>query len=248
MTASWPERLRIILPTWVRASSGTARLLDEDQATVHHAQEVRRHAGPRVARCDGGGGGGDGVVDDPTRCHFDPDVLACKGAENDTCLTAPQLAGLKKVYSGPKNSKGEQLYPGFQPGGEAGFGGWGLWITGLQQGKSMEHAFGFGFFADMAFQNAGWDYKTLDFDHDVKLADDKMSSVLNGVDPNLKAFKTRGGKLIIYHGWSDAALPPTNTIQYYSNVAATMGQKPTAEFVQLYMVPGNSDGGKPGHH
>jgi tannase/feruloyl esterase len=200
-----------------------------------------------VAQCDARDGVKDGVIDDPTRCHFDPDVLACKGAENDACLTQPQLAGLKRVYSGPKNAKGEQLYPGFEPGGESGFGGWGLWISGLQQGKSMEHAFGFGFFGDMVFQNAAWDYKTMNFDHDIKLADDKMSTVLNATDPNLKPFKARGGKLIIYHGWSDAALPPTNTIQYYSNVAAKMGQKQTSEFVELYMVPGMQHcGGGPG--
>jgi len=74
-----------------------------------------------------------------------------------------------------------------------------------------------------------------------------MSTVLNATDPNLKPFKARGGKLIIYHGWSDAALPPTNTIQYYSNVAAKMGQKQTSEFVELYMVPGMQHcGGGPG--
>jgi len=212
--------------------------LDEDPAAYIAPKKYAAIEAAAVAQCDARDGVKDGVIDDPTRCHFDPDVLACKGAENDTCLTPPQLAGLKKVYSGPKNSKGEQLYPGFEPGGEAGFGGWGLWISGMQQGKSMEHAFAFGFFADMAFQNAAWDYKTLNFDHDIKLADDKMSTVLNATDPNLKAFENHGGKLILYHGWSDAALPPTNTIQYYSKVSAKLGPKQTSEFVQLYMVPG----------
>jgi len=109
-----------------------------------------------VAQCDARDGVKDGVVDDPTRCHFDPDVLACKGAENDTCLTAPQLAGLKKVYSGPKNSKGEQLYPVFSRVARRASAAGACGITGFQQGKSLEHAFGFGFFADMAFQNAAW--------------------------------------------------------------------------------------------
>jgi feruloyl esterase len=61
---------------------------------------------------------------------------------------------------------------------------------------------------------------------------------VNAVDPNLKAFKDHGGKLILYHGWSDAALAPTATIDYYQSVVAKMGAKPTADFVRLYMVPG----------
>jgi Tannase and feruloyl esterase len=35
----------------------------------------------------------------------------------------------------------------------------------------------------------------------------------------------RGGKLIIYHGWADAALAPTNSVDYYENVIAKMGRK-----------------------
>lgn len=221
--------------------------LDEDPAAYIPAKKFAAIEAAAVAQCDAKDGVTDGVINDPTRCHFDPDVLACKGAEDDKCLTASQLAALKKVYQGAHNSKGELIYPGFQPGGESGMGGWGLWITGLAPGRSLERAFAFGFFADMAFQNAQWDYKTFNFDHDLKLADDKMASVLNGIDPNLKAFKNRGGKLIMYHGWSDAALPPTNTIAYYSNVAAKIGQKQEREFVQLYMVPGMQHcGGGPG--
>ena len=60
----------------------------------------------------------------------------------------------------------------------------------------------------------------------------------NATNPDLSAFKKRGGKLIIYHGWSDAAIAPVNAINYYQSVVAKMGQKQTAEFVQLYMVPG----------
>jgi Tannase and feruloyl esterase len=220
--------------------------LDEDPSTFIPAKKFAAIEAAAVDQCDAADGVKDGVINDPTRCHFNPDVLACKGAEDDKCLTGPQLAALKKVYQGSHNSKGEEIYPGFEPGGESGVGGWGLWITGFQQGKSLEHAFAFGFFADMAFQNANWDYKAFNFDHDLKLADDKTASVLNGTNADLKAFEKRGGKLIIYHGWSDAALPPTNTIHYYSTVASKMG-KQTGDFVQLYMVPGMQHcGGGPG--
>ena len=200
-----------------------------------------------VAACDALDGVKDGVIDDPTKCHFDPSLLACKGADADTCLTDPQIATLKKIYGGPRNSKGEQLFPGFQPGGEGGLGGWGAWITGMSAGKSLQHAFAQGFFADMAFQNAAWDLRAFNFDRDFRTADDKMGPVMNGVNPDLKPFKNRGGKLIIYHGWSDAAIAPTNAVNYYRSVAAKLGQRHTGDFIQLYMVPGMQHcGGGPG--
>ena len=79
-----------------------------------------------LAACDAKDGVKDGVIDDPTKCHFDPSVLTCKGEPNDTCLTEAQVTALKKIYSGPKTSKGEQLMPGYEPGGETGHGRMGL--------------------------------------------------------------------------------------------------------------------------
>jgi hypothetical protein len=200
-----------------------------------------------VAACDANDGVKDGVIDDPTKCHFDPSTLACKGEQSDSCLTEAQVGALQKIYAGPKNSKGEQLFPGFEPGGETGMGGWGSWITGFTPGKSVQLAFANGFFADMTFQDASWDYRKMNFDKDVKITDDKESRIFNATDPNMKAFKDRGGKLLLYHGWSDAAIPPTNTIHYYDSVIAKMGRKQASEFVELYMVPGMQHcGGGPG--
>lgn len=200
-----------------------------------------------LASCDATDGVMDGVIDDPTKCHFDPAALACKGEASDSCLTEAQVAALKKIYEGPKNSKGQQLYPGFEPGGETGLGGWASWITGFSAGKSAELAFANGFFADMTFQDASWDFRKMNFDRDMKIADDTMAQLYNATDANLKAFKDRGGKLLLYHGWSDAALPPTNTIHYYESVVKKMGRKQAGEFVELFMVPGMQHcGGGPG--
>ncbi|MGA3203305.1 MAG: tannase/feruloyl esterase family alpha/beta hydrolase [Bryobacteraceae bacterium] len=197
--------------------------------------------------CDAGDGVKDGVIDDPTKCHFDPAVLTCKGEASDSCLTEAQVTALKKIYAGPKDSKGEQLFPGFVPGGETGLGGWGAWITGFSPGKSAEMGFANGFFADMLFQDASWDFRKMNFDHDMKLTDDKIAPIYNATNPNLKAFKDRGGKLLLYHGWSDAALPPVNTITYYESVVQKMGRKQADEFVELFMVPGMQHcGGGPG--
>jgi hypothetical protein len=200
-----------------------------------------------LASCDAKDGVTDGVIDDPTKCHFDPATLACKGEASDTCLTEPQVAALKKIYAGPQNSKGQQLYPGFEPGGETGLGGWGAWITGFSPGKSAELAFANGFFADMTFQDTSWDFHKMNFDSDMKVTDDKIAQIYNATNPNLKPFKDRGGKLLLYHGWSDAALPPVNTIHYYESVVSKMGRKQADQFVELFMVPGMQHcGGGPG--
>jgi feruloyl esterase len=71
----------------------------------------------------------------------------------------------------------------------------------------------------------------------MKFADAKTSRMLNATDPDLTPFHRRGGKLILYHGWSDAAIAAPNAINYYKSVVAKMGVAQTAEFVRLFMVP-----------
>ncbi len=70
------------------------------------------------------------------------------------------------------------------------------------------------------------------------MANEKLAPVLNATDPNLNAFSARGGKLILYHGWNDAALPPMNTINYFQSVVARLGQRQANGFMRLYMAPG----------
>jgi feruloyl esterase len=180
----------------------------------------------------------DGVIEDPRQCHFDPSVLLCKEADSSTCLTAPQLAALKKLYAGSTNSKGQRIFPGYSPGGEADPAGWMPWITGPVPEKSAMFAFGTQFFKNMAFDNPDWQFRTFDIDRDTKMADDKAARILNSNDPDLGAFRSRGGKLIVYHGWSDAAIPPQNAIDYVDSVSAKMGAGAVDGFLRLYMVPG----------
>jgi len=217
--------------------------LEADPASYIPANKFPAIEKAALAKCDALDGVNDGVIDDPRKCHFDPAILLCKGTESAACLTEPQIAALKKIYSGPRNSRGEQVYPGFQPGGESGANptlGWAPWFSGPGPSKSLQYAFATQADAYMIYQNAALDYRTVNFDKDLKTGEDAMGARLNAIDPNLKALKDRGGKLILYHGWSDPALPPTATVNYYENVVAKMGQKETASFVRLYMVPGMS--------
>jgi len=191
-----------------------------------------------LAACDALDGANDGIIADPAHCQFDPAILRCKGAETDSCLTTPQVDALKKLYAGGRLSNGTPLFPGYTPGGEADPGGWATWITGPAPERSVMYAFGTQFFRNMVFNDPTWDYRSFNADRDSKVADEKLGPVLNATDPDLSRFQSRGGKLILYHGWSDAAIAPRNTIDYYQNVTAKMGQRRTDGFVRLYMVPG----------
>lgn len=219
----------------------------KEPASYIPARKIPAVAAATVAACDANDGVKDGVIDNPDRCGFDPATMECRGADSDACLTAPQVSALKKIYGGLRNSKGEQLFPGYSPGGEVGPGGWGLWITGGAPEKSLMYAFGTQYFKNMVFDNPTWDFRTFNVDHDVKFADDKTGSRLSATNPDLSAFDKRGGKLILYHGWSDAAIPPLSTVHYYERVVSKMGQSKTSGFVRLFMVPGMQHcGGGPG--
>ena len=215
-----------------------AQVVLVDPASYIPAKKLKAIEAAALAACDTRDGVTDGVLDDPTKCGFDPAVLLCKGAETDECLTEKQIAALKKIYAGPRNAKGQQIIPGFTPGGETGQDGWTPWITGATPTAALQFFFSTQAFKHMVYNDPNWDYKTFQLERDGKLADEKLAPVLNATDPNLKAFSARGGKLILYHGWNDAALPPMNTVNYFQSVVVAMGQRQTNSFVRLFMAPG----------
>jgi hypothetical protein len=218
-------------------------LYDAQTTTLDPASYIPTGKIPTIAKavnaaCDAKDGVTDGVLNDPRQCHFDPAGLLCKAGDSDACLTQPQVTALKKLYEGAHDSKGKEIFPGFLPGGEDGGGGWPLWITGQEPGKSLLFAFGAGYFSDMVYDKADWDYKKSNLDEAVAASDKKFAGVLNSTETNMKPFESRGGKLIIYHGWNDAAISALNTINYYEAVENKMGKQEADSFLRLFMVPG----------
>ncbi len=201
-----------------------------------------------LAACDGQDGLKDGVVGDPAKCGFDPAVLACKGAETDRCLTTAQIATLREIYAAKKNAQGQDVFPGYEPGAESAPGSWGEWIVGKKQGDpTLLMFFGLGYFRNFVFQQPDWSLGSFDFGRDLKVALEKTGQALNATDTNLKPFAERGGKLVMYHGWNDPAIPALSTVEYYDGVVASMGKSATDAAVRLYMVPGMLHcGGGPG--
>ena len=87
----------------------------------------------------------------------------------------------------------------------------------------------------MVYENPKWDVQSLNLDKDIKAADDKFGATLNSDNPNLRAFKAQKGKLIQYHGWGDAAIPPQGSVDYFEAVQKSIGN--TKSFYRLFMVP-----------
>ncbi len=187
-----------------------------------------------LAACDALDGVVDGVIDDPRKCHFDPSTLLCQSAESDACLTAPQIATLKALYAGPVNSEGIQVFPGYPVGGQTGANGWPLWVTGATQGTGGLFAFGYYFFSNMVYGNPNWNPLAFDTDSDVAAADAATGATLNAINPDLSAFRERGGKLILFHGWSDPAIATESTIDYYDSVIPDRKRS----YVRLFLAPG----------
>jgi hypothetical protein len=220
-------------------AAADTQALTVDPASFIPQAKIPTIAAAVNAACDELDGVRDGILNDPTQCRFDPATIQCKaGEDNDKCLTEAQAVALKKVYAGLHDSHGREIFPGFLPGAESGQGGWGIWITGPAPAKSLMAFFGIGYFSNMVYEKSDWDYKTFATDGGLKLAEEKTASALNATDADLKAFKARGGKLILYHGWDDPAISALNTVHYYDSVLAKTGVKDADSFVRLYMVPG----------
>ena len=195
--------------------------------------------------------GEDGYLEDPGRCHFDPASLVCKAGQTDACLSEPEAAALQKIYSGAKDSAGRTIFPGYAPGGEADPGGWVVWVTGSEPKRSagtLVYGFVTGYFGDMVFNQPDWRLDGQSVSDDLAAAESRTGDAVDAAIPDLRAFKAAGGKLLQYHGWSDAAIPPQNSIAYYKEAAAKAGgMEALQSFYRLFMAPGMDHcGGGPG--
>ena len=183
-----------------------------------------------LAQCDALDGVKDGVLENPGKCKFDPKVLLCREGDSPSCLTAPQVEAASKLYGGPKNSGGRQLFPGLEPGSELG---WSM-LLGAQPMSLATEVYKY-----LVLNNPGWDYKTLNPEADFPLAEKAIRESMDATDTNLKPFVDHGGKLLMYHGWSDPGIPPMNTVNYYNGVVGKLGgTSKTSNSVRLFMIPG----------
>jgi len=122
------------------------------------------------------------------------------------------------------------------PGSELG---WGQLAGGDQPlGIPVE------FFKFYVLRDPAWDYRTrpINYDGDVAASDRPEIQPVNAVDPDLRRFFARGGKLLLVDGWNDAAVPPKVAINYFNRVVATVGERQARESMRFFMVPGMGHG------
>lgn len=225
---------------WTMQMAATARIswaMLRDPAGFIPPEKLPAIQAAVLEKCDRQDGVADGVVENPAVCSFDPGVLQCKGADAKTCLTQPQVATLRAIYGGLRDSKGKLLFPGLEPSGAAEKYGWGSALTGPAPEQSYMHIFSTNFFKYMVHGDPAWDYRQFDVTREIAAAQ-RMAKHLNATDPDLAKFRARGGKLILYHGWCDAGIPAQVSIRYYQSVVDKMGAKRAGEFVRLFLVPG----------
>ena len=199
-----------------------ARLSEEDRLLVHTAA---------VEACDRSDGIEDGVIDSPEACRFDPAVLECSGAKDASCLTTSQIDTVRMLYASPVNPETGRAITGLVPGSELNWTdlGWtrSARSTGLEQYRYLVYA------------DPEWTVDRFNFDTDVVKAEEMDNDTLNALDPNLKPFFDRGGKLIAYHGWSDAQISPLNATQYHQRVVEAVGSADEVhDSYRLFMAPG----------
>jgi feruloyl esterase len=190
--------------------------------------------------CDASDGVKDGVIENPLMCKFDYAKLACKIGDGADCLTKGQVESAKAMTSPLKDPKTGKILSERHlfPGSELG------WST---LGGTQPYAIGLSGMQNIVFQNPNWDYHSMNLSTDIDRAAKSDNGAFYTGDDNLKPFFERGGKLLMYHGWSDPQVSPVNSLLYYDKVMKAVGKDKAANSFALFMIPGmNHCAGGPG--
>ncbi len=164
-----------------------------------------------VAACDALDGVTDGVIDDPSRCRYDPKALVGTKV-GDSTFTEADAEVIRKIWEGPRGQDGSFLWYGLAPGVDlsalAGTGGSPL--TGRPFSIPLDWCRYF------LLQDPKWDLTTLTpagFELLWKQSVEQFGAVIGTDDPDLTRFRDRGGKVIILHGLTDQLIPADGTIE-----------------------------------
>jgi feruloyl esterase len=228
---------RTVAGAWLaQAVNGEGRnsILNDDVAKTVQASILQR--------CGSQAGVDEGVVSDPATCAWRPEMIAClANGATSSCLTPRQVDAVKKMMAPVVDSKGQPVYKYSDIPGTATE--WAFWYyqrgapTALPYANYMLHEQFMRYMADPTVR-ANVDPLTFDFDkHPLTLS--RARALYNADSFDLRKFKARGGKMLMWHGLADAAIVATSSAAYYDGVEKLMGSRPqTQDFFRLFLVPG----------
>lgn len=211
----------------------------EDGRAILNAPDLVPLHSAVLAACDTLDGLTDGQIDDPRVCKFDPATIQCAGEfESGKCLTAAQVAVVRKLYDGARDGSGKKLVIGGpQPGSELSWAG--VYVPRQLGGPIFSEMIALGTMRWLLFDQPRPELQLKDwrFDAEMLASLEPARALYNADNPNLSAFAARGGKLMLWHGWSDPHISPLNTLDYYARVGAAMTPAKRASFSRLFMLP-----------
>ena len=214
-------------------------ILTSDKLTALHAAVIQA--------CAGDDGTSDGIITDPRNCDFNPASIQCPaGTDNDSCLTPAQVTVVRELYQGPENSQGQRLYPGGLPyGSESSWAGFVVPVTPANGGPvsstdiadySLSQAYlQYQLFkpGELGPTPQQWQFTDQDFNEMFPAA-----NTSDATSTDLSQFFAHGGKLIMWQGTADQAIPVYGTIDYYETLAQrTGGFASTQQSARLFLFP-----------
>lgn len=239
--------------------AGAAAMNFQVQNSLYHGWQARSNTGADgkailtaarvavlhrgvLAQCDALDGQRDGLLADPRACHVDLAALTCKAAQDSAaCLTPVEAEAARRLYDGPRDPATNQRLTvgGPMPGSELG------WISVFVPRGANEPIFSEKIALDalrnLIFDtNPPADFTLADLRFDRATFDVLRARhpLFDATNPDLAPFAARGGKLIVWHGWSDPHISPLNAIAYHEAVQQQMGAAQAAGFERLYLLPG----------
>jgi hypothetical protein len=240
IVAGAPASITQPLNVWYQSWNALANLGPDGQPILTADKLPILHAAA-VKAC----GRLNGLVMDPMTCKFDPAGVQCPATapSSASCLTAAQVDAARKLYEGPRDAQGELMYPGWQvPGSELNWVPWVVPAPGTP--ATIDPSIALNTIRYLAYPGinprltlAGIPFTAAGFRQIMAAS----GATFDATDPDLRAFRDAGGKLILWHGLADPAISPIGTIAYYQAVEDRMGgPAATQKFARLFLMPGMS--------
>jgi feruloyl esterase len=191
-----------------------------------------------IASCDGIDGVKDGVIEDPKRCTYDPKALVGTSAGDCGAFTEADAHVIRKLWEGPRREDGTFMWYGLARGADLNA----LWTSRGTPLRPVPFSISMDWFRYFLTQDPKFDGNTVTaagYERFWEQSVEQFGDVFGTDNPDLTAFRDRGGKAIVWHGWADQLITAEGSVDYYTRVQQQMGgAKKTSEFVRLFMAPG----------